>query len=67
MPTQEQQYTCFYLSQQLSDLFCRVEIFRYDRKRKRVYILALTAREEEFQIEVYTTGRYDFINDETRL
>lgn len=51
----------------LSNLFCSIEIFRYDEKRKRVYILAMTAREEEIQIEVYVTGRYDFIDDETRL
>ncbi len=67
MPTKEQQYACFYLIQLLSNLFCSIEIFRYDQKRKRVYILALTARKEEIQIEVYETGSYDFINDETRL
>ena len=66
-PTSEQQYVCFYLMQLLSNLFCNVEVFRYDENRKRVYILARTARAEEIQIEVYTTGRFDFINDETRL
>lgn len=67
MPIKEQQYACFYLIQLLSNLFCSIEIFRYDRGRKRVYILAMTARKEEIQIEVYETGSYDFINDETRL
>ena len=66
-PTLEQQYACFYIMQMLSNLFCSIEIFRYDEKRKRVYILAMTAREEEIQIEIYVTGRYDFIDDETRL
>ena len=36
-------------------------------RRKRVYILATNDRNEEIQLEVYETGRYDFINDETRL
>ena len=67
MPTKEQMYTCFCLMQNLSNAFCSIEIFRYDRKRDRVYILAVTARDEEIQIEVYKTGKYNFIDDQTRL
>ena len=67
MPTKEQRYTCFCLIQNLSNAFCSIEIFRYDKRRGRVYILAVTSRDEEIQIEVYKTGKYDFINDETKL
>ena len=67
MPTQQQMYACFYLIQSLSNTLCGIEVFRYDRKREKVYILAVNARDEEIQIEVYKTGEYNFINDETKL
>ena len=67
MPTAEQMYTCFCLMQGLSNAFCSIDIFRYVKRRNRVYILAVNARQEEIQIEVYKTGNYDFINNETKL
>lgn len=63
MPTVEQQYTCFYLMQQLSNLFCRVEVFRYDVDTREVFVLALNSRDEEIILIVKDTGRYRFIND----
>ena len=61
MPTREQMYTCFYLMQGLSNTLCRVEVFRYDKKYRKVYILAINVRNEEIEIEVYQTGKYFFL------
>ena len=67
MPTQAQMYACFRLLQSLSDKFCTVEVFRYDRKQERVYILAKNTLGEELQILVFKNGQWRFITDETRL
>jgi hypothetical protein len=55
-PTEEQIYKCFYLMQLLSNTLCNVEMFRYDGKYKTVYILAVTSRNEEIELEVNKDG-----------
>jgi hypothetical protein len=58
-PTQEQFYKCFCLMQYLSNTLCNVELFRYDDKYGKVYILATNARGEEIEIEVDRDGAID--------
>ena len=67
MPTQSQMFTCFYLLQSLSNTFCTIEVFRYDRNQQIVYILAENFREEEIQIVVLKDGQWRLIDDETNL
>jgi hypothetical protein len=55
-PTEKQIYKCFYLMQLLSNTLCNVEMFRYDSKYKIVYILAITSRDEEIELEVNENG-----------
>lgn len=42
--------------QLLSNTLCNVEIFRYDSRYKIVYILAVTSRGEEIELEVNEDG-----------
>ena len=42
--------------QSLSNAFCSIEMFRYDGKYQKVYILAITSRGEEIELEVNKDG-----------
>ena len=55
-PTQKQMSKCFYLMQFLSNTLCNIEIFRYDDKYQTTYILAITSRGEEIELEVNQNG-----------
>lgn len=67
LPTQSQMFTCFYLLQSFSNTLCSIQVFRYDRKQETVYILAENSLGEEIQISVNRTGKWRFIDDQTRL
>lgn len=45
--------------QYLSNTFCNVELFRYDVRHGKVYILAINTRGEEIEIEVNQDGEID--------
>lgn len=60
-------FTCMYLCQMLSNYSTDIQVFRYDRKTKTVFILAHNNRQEELEIIVFFNGAWRFIDDETEL
>jgi len=55
--------TCVRVCQWLSNGYQNIHLFRYDAITQVVYIIAGAL--ENIEIEVYTNGLWEFINDET--
>lgn len=45
--------------QYLSNTLCNVELFRYDNRYGKVYILAVNARGEEIEFEINRDGEIE--------
>lgn len=60
-PTEKQLYKCFCIMQSLSNILCNVEVFRYDNKYRKVYILAVTSLGQEIQIEINSDGEINYL------
>ncbi|MUG92260.1 hypothetical protein F7734_07240 [Scytonema sp. UIC 10036] len=59
MPTQKQSNTAIFLCQLLSNLYQPIQVFRYDRKLKTLYIQAGTI--DELAIIIQEDGNWDFV------
>uniref|UniRef100_B8HN54 DUF6888 domain-containing protein n=1 Tax=Cyanothece sp. (strain PCC 7425 / ATCC 29141) TaxID=395961 RepID=B8HN54_CYAP4 len=59
MPTQQQSNTAIFLCQLLSNLYQPIQVFRYDRRLKTIYIQAGQA--DELSLIIKEDGNWDFI------
>ena len=59
MPTQEQSDTAIFVCQLLSSLYQPIQVFRYDRKLKTLYIQAGTT--DDIAIIIKEDGNWDFV------
>jgi hypothetical protein len=59
LPTQEQSNTAIFLCQLLSNLYQPIQVFRYDRKLKTLYIQAGTT--DDIAIIIKEDGNWDFV------
>ncbi len=59
MPTQKQADTAIFLCQLFSNLYQPIQVFRYDRKLKTLYIQA--GRGDEFAVIINPDGNWNFI------
>ena len=56
IPTPEQMLTCIRMCQTLSNFYTDIYLFRYDEKRKEIYILA----GETLSFIILTNGNVEF-------
>ncbi|WP_028954351.1 DUF6888 family protein [Synechocystis sp. PCC 7509] len=59
MPTQKQADTAIFLCQLLSNLYQPIQIFRYDRKLRTIYIQA--GRGDELAVIINLDGNWNFV------
>ena len=59
IPTVEQMLVCVRVYQTLSNFYTDIYLFRYDEKRKEIYILA----GETIGITIRENGRWEFDDD----
>ncbi|UZQ55062.1 hypothetical protein OOK60_03000 [Trichothermofontia sichuanensis B231] len=59
MPTQKQSNTAIFVCQLLSNLYQPIQVFRYDRKLRTLYIQAGTT--DEIALIIDEAGVWDFV------
>ncbi|MFB2895472.1 hypothetical protein ACE1CI_21415 [Aerosakkonemataceae cyanobacterium BLCC-F50] len=59
MPTRKQSDTAIFLCQLLSNLYQPIQIFRYDRHLKTIYIQA--GRQDEIALIIDEEGSWEFV------
>ncbi|MBD2182623.1 DUF6888 family protein [Aerosakkonema funiforme] len=59
MPTRKQSDTAIFLCQLLSNLYQPIQIFRYDRKLKTIYIQA--GSRDEIAVIIDEEGSWEFV------
>ncbi|WP_250123076.1 hypothetical protein [Chroococcidiopsis sp. CCMEE 29] len=65
-PTVEQAFAAVRVCQLLSNYSRNIYLFRYDDTREIIYVIAGTEVDpEQIQIEIYTSGLWRSINNET--
>ncbi len=60
--TVSQAFECAYVCQMLSDYFQVIQLFRYDKVREIVYIIA--GNNNEIKVIVPSNGKWEFDTDE---
>lgn len=63
MPTEKQAFAAVFVCQLLSNLFQPLYLFRYDSRRKEIYIIA--GNQENLEIIITEDGNWEFVPDET--
>lgn len=59
IPTVEQMLACVRVCQTLSNFYTDIHLFRYDRKREEIYLLA----GDTIGITIFKNGRWEFDDD----
>jgi hypothetical protein len=59
MPTVEQMLACVRVCQTLSNFYTDIHLFRYDEKRKEIYILA----GETIGLTIFSNGTWELDDD----
>lgn len=63
MPTEPQMLKCIVLCQILSNCYRPIQLFRYDAKRKEIFLVA--GEQGSIEITVFETGRWRYDVAET--
>ncbi len=63
MPTESQMFKCLVLCQMLSNLSRPIQLFRYEDKRKKIFILA--GEQGNIEITIFEEGNWKYYVAET--